>query len=95
MSAELGLPSSSIHHILSMLRSDDYVDQDPDNKRYRLGFKFLVISSTILDHLDIRRTAHNHLRQLHQKVNETVNLTIFAMGRLLLSTRYRRSEGFL
>jgi DNA-binding IclR family transcriptional regulator len=93
MSAALGLPSSSIHHILSMLRSDDYVDQDSDNKRYRLGFKFLVISSTILDHLDIRRTAYSHLRQLHQQVNETVNLTILRNGQVTFIDKVQKVGG--
>jgi DNA-binding IclR family transcriptional regulator len=93
MSAELGLPSSSIHHILSMLRSSDYVDQDSDNKRYRLGFKFLVISSTILDNLDIRRTAYIHLRQLHQKVNETVNLTILRNGQVTFIDKIQKVGG--
>jgi IclR family KDG regulon transcriptional repressor len=93
MSAALGLPSSSIHHILSMLRSGDYVDQDSDNKRYRLGFKFLVISSTILDHLDIRRTAYSHLRQLHQQVNETVNLTILRNGQVTFIDKIQKVGG--
>jgi DNA-binding IclR family transcriptional regulator len=93
MSAELGLPSSSIHHIVSMLRCYDYVDQDPDNKRYRLGFKFLVVSSTILNNLDIRRTAHPHLRQLHQKVNETVNLTILRNGQVTFIDKIQKVGG--
>jgi DNA-binding IclR family transcriptional regulator len=93
MSANLGLPSSSIHHILSMLRSSDYVDQDSDNKRYRLGFKFLVISSTILNNLDIRRSAHTHLRHLHQKVNETVNLTILRNGQVTFIDKIQKVGG--
>jgi len=93
MSVALRLPSSSIHHILSMLRSCDYVDQDSDNKRYRLGFRFLVISSTILNHLDIRRTAYNHLRQLHQKVNETVNLTVLRTGQVTFIDKIQKVGG--
>lgn len=93
MSAALGFPSSSIHHILSTLRSFDYVDQDPDNKRYRLGFKFLVISSTILNHLDIRKTAYNHLRQLHLQVNETVNLTILRNGQVTFIDKMQKVGG--
>jgi IclR family KDG regulon transcriptional repressor len=93
MSAALELPSSSIHHILSTLRTADYVDQDADTKRYRLGFKFLVIGSTILGHLDIRRTAYSHLRQLHQKVNETVSLTILRNGQVTFIDKIQRVGG--
>src|SRR5512139_2429088 len=68
VSAILRMPSSSLHHILGMLRSEDYVVQDPDTKRYFLGFKFLSISSKILDNLDIRRASYKYLRELHQQI---------------------------
>jgi len=80
ISNTLDLPNSSIHHILSTLRSFNYIDQDKDTKRYVLGFKFLTISSKILDNLDIRRTAYAHLRNLHNIINETVNLTVLKNG---------------
>ena len=67
-----------------MLRSRDYVDQDPETKRYILGFKFLSVGSKILNNLDIRGAAYNHLRSLHQKINETVNLTILRNGPVTL-----------
>ncbi|MGD8564349.1 MAG: IclR family transcriptional regulator [Desulfarculaceae bacterium] len=89
----LGLPDSSVHHILSSLRSEFYVDQDQDTKRYYLGFKFLSISSKILQNLDIRRIAFPHLRQLHQRVNETVNLTILHNGQVTFIDKIQRLGG--
>jgi IclR family transcriptional regulator, KDG regulon repressor len=82
LSRMLDLPKSSIHHILKMLRSQDYVDQDSETKKYVLGFKFLSVGSKILSNLDIRRAAYNHLRSLHQRINETVNLTILRNGQV-------------
>jgi DNA-binding IclR family transcriptional regulator len=93
MSRVLKLPGSSIHHILSNLRSYDYVDQDRDTKRYLLGFKFLSVGSKILDHLDIRRTAFDHLRRLHQRINETVNLTILRNGQVTFIDKIQRVGG--
>lgn len=93
MSNILGLPLSSIHHILSTLRSFDYVDQEQDTKRYFLGFKFLTISSKILDNLDIRRTAYTHLRELHNKLNETVNLTVLRNGRVTFIDKIQKVGG--
>jgi IclR family KDG regulon transcriptional repressor len=89
----LELPGSSIHHILSTLRSLDYVDQDQDTKRYFLGFKFLTISSKILEHLDIRRTAYTHLRELHNKLNETINLTVLRNGRVTFIDKIQKIGG--
>jgi len=90
LSNTLGLPPSSIHHILSTLRSLDYIDQDNDTKRYVLGFKFLTISGKILDNLDIRRTAYTHLRELHNTINETVNLTILKNGRVIFIDKIQK-----
>jgi DNA-binding IclR family transcriptional regulator len=93
LSRMLDLPESSIHHILKTLRSQDYVDQDSETKRYVLGFKFLSVGGKILNNLDIRRTAYNHLRRLHQKVNETVNLTILRNGQVTFIDKIQKVGG--
>jgi DNA-binding IclR family transcriptional regulator len=93
LSDALGFPESTIHHILQTLRGWDFVDQDQDTKRYVLGFKFISISSKILSGIDIRRTAYNHLRQLHQQINETVNLTILRNGKVTFIDKIQRIGG--
>lgn len=93
VSAILRMPSSSLHHILGMLRSEDYVVQDPDTKRYFLGFKFLSISSKILDNLDIRRASYKYLRELHQQINETVNLTLLRNGQVTFIDKIQKIGG--
>ena len=91
----LGYPKSTIHHILSTFIPYDYVIQDPETKKYRLGFKFLTISKTILENIDIRNIAHKHLRKLHQKCNEAVHLYILRNGYLVCLDKIDESEGGL
>ena len=79
----LGYPKSTIHHMLSTFLPYDYVSQDPETRKYRLGFRFLSISNIILDNMDIRKIAHEHLRELHQKCNEAVHLYIMRNGYLV------------
>jgi len=79
----LGYPKSTIHHMLSTFLPYDYVSQDPETRKYRLGFRFLSISNIILDNLDIRKIAHEHLRELHQKCNEAVHLYVLRNGYLV------------
>lgn len=86
-------PVSTIHHILNTLRSFDYIDQDLDSKRYRLGFKFLMIGRAVLDNLDIRNYAFDHLRKLQQKCNETVNLYILRNGKATLVDKIQKVGG--
>lgn len=79
----LGFPKSTAHHILSTLLPYDYIAQDPENKKYLLGLKFLSIGKVILDNMDVRTIANNHLRKLHQKCNETVHLAILRDGKAI------------
>lgn len=72
----LDLHPSSVHHMVSTLLPHDYISQDPDTKKYSLGFRFLDISRKILDNLDIRQIAHRHLEVLRQEVQEAVHLAM-------------------
>jgi DNA-binding IclR family transcriptional regulator len=78
----LAFPKSTIHRILSTFFSYDYVSQNPENKKYSLGFRFLTISKAILDNIDVRKTASNYLRKLHQECNEAVHLYILRNGKV-------------
>lgn len=89
----LCFPTSTIHHILSTFREHDYISQNPETKKYLLGFKFLSISSIILENLDIRKTAYNCLRKLHQMSNETVHLSILRDGKVTYIDKIQKAGG--
>jgi len=76
MSQKLDLNPSSLHHIIHTLIPRNYIIQNPDNKRYSLGFRFLEISRRILDNIDVRKTARAHLEELRRETQETVHLAI-------------------
>jgi IclR family transcriptional regulator, KDG regulon repressor len=80
LNQKLGFPKSTIHHILSTFIPYDYVSQDPAGKKYALGFRFLGIGRTIIDNMDIRKTAHDSLRKLHRDCHEAVHLSIMRNG---------------
>ncbi|MEJ2222275.1 MAG: helix-turn-helix domain-containing protein, partial [Desulfobacterales bacterium] len=76
ISGHLDLHPSSVHHMVSTLVPHDYITQDPDTKKYSLGFRFLEISRKILDNLDIRKVAHRHLEVLRRDSQEAVHLAM-------------------
>jgi IclR family KDG regulon transcriptional repressor len=76
ISAQLDLHPSSAHHIINTLAPYDYIIQDPDTKKYSLGFRFLEISRRILDNMDIRKVARRHLEELGKETREAVHLAI-------------------
>jgi len=83
LSEALDYPKSTVHHILSTLLPYEYISQDQDTKRYSLGFKFLSISRVILDTIDVRKTAHRHLLDLHEQCKEAVHLAILRDGKVI------------
>jgi DNA-binding IclR family transcriptional regulator len=83
MSGILRIPPSTIHHILQTFAPYDYVAQDPETKKYSLGFRFLEIGKRIIDNIDIRKIASKYLFKLHEKCRETVHLAILRNGRVI------------
>ena len=73
LTVELDFPKSTIHHILSTFLPYEYVAQDPETKKYSLGFKFLSIGKVILDNIDVRKIANPHLRRLHEECGKAVH----------------------
>lgn len=76
LAQRLKLNKSTVHRLLSVLLKFNYVDKDPQTKKYRLGMKPLYLGGVILDRLDLRREAHELLKRLAAEVNETVHLVI-------------------
>jgi DNA-binding IclR family transcriptional regulator len=93
MSNKLGIPKSTIHHILSTFGPHDYVSQDPDTRKYSLGLKFLTISKGILDSLDVRKIAYPHLRALHDKTGETVHLAVLKNNKVVYIDKIEKPGG--
>jgi IclR family transcriptional regulator, KDG regulon repressor len=83
ISSELGLNPSTAHHLLNTLLPHDYVTQDPDTKKYALGFRFVEIGSRILDGLDVRKISEPHLQALHKTCNETVHLAVLRHRKII------------
>jgi len=83
MTNRIGFSKSTIHHILNTLLPYAYIAKDPETKKYPLGFKFLEISRTILDNLDVRKIANKYLRQLHEECKEAPHLGILRDGHIV------------
>lgn len=78
-----GMPASSVHHILSTMRAHNYIMQDPETKKYSLGYRFLNLSRSILDSFDIRKISRPHLTKLSRKLGESVQLATLTEGEIL------------
>ncbi len=76
LSEQLGMGKSTIHRILNTLAAYGYVEQSVDSKKYRLGWKFFEIGSSIPRQRNLNNMDLKVLWILCEKYEETVNLGI-------------------
>jgi DNA-binding IclR family transcriptional regulator len=62
--------------LIYTLKVNQYLDQNPENRKYRLGWKIAERSAVLLSQLDLRRVARPHLELLRDWCGESVNLAI-------------------
>jgi IclR family KDG regulon transcriptional repressor len=86
-SAHAELANSDIARMLEMdpgtvaglvytLKINNYLDQNPENRKYRLGFKLAERGSVLLAQIDLRKIAAPILEDLLEWSGESVNLAI-------------------
>lgn len=72
----LNLPPGTAAGLIYTLKVNNYLDQNPSNRKYRLGLKLAERASVLLDQLDLRKIAAPHLEELREWSGESVNLAI-------------------
>ncbi|WP_026564797.1 IclR family transcriptional regulator [Bacillus sp. UNC41MFS5] len=76
ISEKMGLHKSTVHSLLKTLHEYSYIDQNPDNGKYRLGLKLAERGNLVISNMDIRKTAKKYLLDLSTKTGQTVHLGI-------------------
>ena len=72
----LGWDKSTIHRLLSTLREKGYVQQNPQNQKYRAGIKIFEVGNQVVERLGFRRQCQPYLESLAATTKETVNLAV-------------------
>ena len=67
---------SDVHRILAGLRASGYVDQDPETRKYRLGFGLLRLGLTALQQNEFRDKAQPVLMRLSQQIGTSIHLGV-------------------
>ncbi len=73
----MGLPKSTVAGLVHTLELNGLLEQNPANRKYRLGFKLVEYGSTLLEQIDLRQEARPYLKALLDWCNESVNLAVW------------------
>src|SRR5699024_4617773 len=70
------LNKSTVYALLKTLQNHNYIEQDTDTKKYRLGLKLFERGNYVIHNLDLRVVVREHLLDLAIKTNYTLHLVI-------------------
>lgn len=71
------LPKSTVGGLVQTLEVNGLLEQNPSNRKYRLGFKLVEYGSILLNQIDLRQFAQPFLEALRDWCNESVNLAVW------------------
>jgi IclR family KDG regulon transcriptional repressor len=72
----LDLPVGTASGLIYTLKANNYLDQNPANRKYRLGLKLAERAAVLLDQLDLRKVAATYLEEIRDWCGESVNLAV-------------------
>jgi DNA-binding IclR family transcriptional regulator len=76
LSQELRLHKSTISRLLTTLKQEGFVEQNPETGKYRLGLALVTLAGIALERIDVQRIAQPYLTDLAELVQETVNVVV-------------------
>src|SRR5574342_687009 len=75
VAAKLKLAKSSAHDLMSSLAKLGFLNKTEDN-RYRLGWRLVTLSETLLATTELRKEAHPVMEELAARYQETIHLAV-------------------
>lgn len=76
ISEQLGLYKSNVFNIVDTFVQAGYLERNPENEKYRLGYKVLELSQVLSSNISFRSTILPFMQELANTINETVYLGI-------------------
>jgi IclR family transcriptional regulator, KDG regulon repressor len=92
LAADLELNKSSIFRLLSTLVKHGFIEQNPETKKYRLGYKYLELSSMLLESIDLRAQAKPLLEELASHTSEVIHLVVYDQGEVVYIEKLEGNE---
>ena len=76
LAKRLGVAKSTVHRLAVTLVAQGMLEQNPDTGKYRLGMALFRLGSLVRRRMTLSNEARPLLRELREKVNETVHLAV-------------------
>lgn len=77
LAARIGLPSSTVHRLLQLLRTEGFVEADGSSRSYRPGPELLRVAALLAGKQDIGTISRPILERLVEACGETILLGVY------------------
>lgn len=78
LAKRLGLAKSTVHRLAVTLAAEGFLEQNPENGRYRLGLALFALGALVRRRMDVSNQARPLLGMLRDQTHEGVHLAILA-----------------
>jgi DNA-binding IclR family transcriptional regulator len=72
----LGFNVSTTHHLVATLRRRGFLEQDPETRVYRLGFRLVSLINAFISEADVYAVGIGPIRELRDASGDTAYLTV-------------------
>ncbi|CDZ56740.1 IclR family transcriptional regulator [Neorhizobium galegae] len=76
LARRLGIAKSTVHRLVVTLMAEDFLEQNRETGRYRLGLGLFGLGSLVRNRMDLSTEARTVLMDLRQETDETVLLAV-------------------
>ncbi|WP_167336303.1 IclR family transcriptional regulator [Neorhizobium vignae] len=76
LARRLGIAKSTVHRLVVTLMAEDFLEQNRETGRYRLGLGLFGLGSLVRNRMDLSTEARTLLMDLRQETDETVLLAV-------------------
>jgi len=92
LAKRLGLAKSTVHRLAVTLASEGFLEQNPENGRYRLGLSLFSLGALVRKRMDVSNEARPLLGQLRDKTQEAVRLAILSNTQIMFLYNLESSQ---
>jgi IclR family acetate operon transcriptional repressor len=92
LSYQLGMPTATVHRLLSTFEEFDFVEQNAEQGLWFVGLKAFTVGNAFLHRRDIVASSRPHMRTLVEQCGETVNLGVIDDGEAVFISQVESRE---
>ena len=77
LSRYLGMPVSSVHRTISLLKNEHILEYSDKTGKYKIGTEMIRMASIIHANADIKKVARPFLKKLSSELNESIYFSLY------------------